>query len=52
MEAGVPYDKLRLRRMGYFADLMSSSEDISENVRPLLKLCREHSDRSIQMDRA
>ena len=52
MEAGVPYDKLRLHRMGYFADLMSSSEDISENVRPLLRLCREHIDRSIQMDRA
>jgi transposase len=52
MESGVSYDKLRLHRMGYFADLMSSSEDIGQNIRPLLKLCREHIDRSIQMDRA
>jgi transposase len=52
MEAGVPYDKLRLHRMGYFADLMSSQEEITGSIRPLLKLCREHIDRSIQMDRA
>ena len=52
MEAGVPYDKLRLHRMGYFRQLMSSQEEITGSVRPLLKLCREHIDRSIQMDRA
>jgi transposase len=27
MESGVPYDKLRLHRMGYFGQLMSSSEE-------------------------
>jgi transposase len=29
MEAGVPYDKLRLHRMGYFRQLMSSQEEIT-----------------------
>jgi transposase len=52
MESGVPYDKLRLHRMGYFGQLMSSSEEIADSIRPLLKLCREHIDRSIRMDRA
>jgi transposase len=52
METGVSYNKLRLHRIGYFADLMSSSEDLSDSIRPLLKLCREHIDRSIRMDTA
>ena len=52
METGVSYDKLRLHRMGYFADLMSSSEEISDSIRPLLKLCREHIDRSARLDTA
>ena len=52
METGVTYDKLHLHRMGYFSRLMSSSDEIQDSVRPLLKLCREHIDRSIQMDRA
>jgi transposase len=51
METGVPYDKLRLHRMGYFRELMSSEEEIQGSIRPLLKLCREHIDRSIRMDR-
>jgi transposase len=37
--------------MGYFQQLLSSSDQISDSVRPLLKLCREHIDRSIQLDR-
>src|ERR1700757_1609867 len=37
--------------MGYFQQLLSSSNQISDSVRPLLKLCREHIDRSIQLDR-
>ena len=41
METGVSYNKLRLHRMGYFADLMSSSEEIGDSIRPLLKLCRD-----------
>ena len=51
METGVSYNKLRLHRMGYFQQLLSSSDQISDSVRPLLKLCREHIDRSIQLDR-
>ena len=52
METGVTYDKLRLHRMGYFSRLLSSNGEIEDSVRPLLKLCREHIDRSIQVDRA
>jgi transposase len=51
METGVTYDKLRLHRMGYFRRLMSTHEEISDSVRPLLTLCRDHIDRSIRMDR-
>ena len=51
METGVNYNKQRLHRMGYFQQLLSSSDQISDSVRPLLKLCREHIDRSIQLDR-
>jgi len=52
METGVSYNKLRLHRMGYFQQLLSTSEEISESIRPLLKLCREHIDRSIRLDTA
>ncbi|HLJ78862.1 MAG TPA: IS110 family transposase [Acidobacteriaceae bacterium] len=38
--------------MGYFEQLLATSEEISDSVRPLLKLCREHIDRSIRMDAA
>jgi len=50
METGVNYNKLRLHRMGYFEQLLSTSEEISESIRPLLKLCREQIDRSIKLD--
>jgi hypothetical protein len=46
----VTYDKLRLHRMGYFSRLMSTHEEISDSVRPLLTLCRDHIDRSIRME--
>jgi transposase len=49
-ETGVSYNKLRLHRMGYFAELMSTNEEVSESIRPLLKLCREQIDRSIKLD--
>jgi transposase len=49
METGVSYNKLRLHRMGYFADLMATNEEVSESIRPLLSLCREHIDRSIRL---
>ncbi|MGA7523888.1 MAG: transposase, partial [Acidobacteriaceae bacterium] len=51
METGVSYNKLRLHRMGYFEQLLSTNEEISDSVRPLLQLCREHIDRSIRLDR-
>src|ERR1700680_815850 len=50
METGVSYNKLRLHRMGYFAELMSTNEEVSQSIRPLLRLCREHIDRSIKMN--
>jgi transposase len=50
METGVSYNKLRLHRMGYFAELMSTNEEVSESIRPLLRLCREHIDRAIKLD--
>jgi len=40
METGVSYNKLRLHRMGYFEQLLATSEEISDSIRPLLKLCR------------
>src|SRR6202789_1151625 len=52
METGVSYNKLRLHRMGYFAELMSTNEEVSQSIRPLLRLCREHIDRAIRLDTA
>ena len=52
METGVSYDKFRLHRMGYFDELLSSNEEIEDSILPLLKLCREHIDRSNRVDRA
>jgi transposase len=52
METGVSYDKFRLHRMGYFDELLSTNEEIEDSILPLLKLCREHIDRSIRVDRA
>jgi transposase len=52
METGVSYNKLRLHRMGYFKQLLSTSDEISDSIRPLLKLCREHIDRSVRLDTA
>jgi transposase len=52
METGVSYNKLRLHRMGYFAELLATNEEVSESIRPLLRLCLEHIDRSIKLDTA
>ena len=38
MESGVSYDKQRLHKMGYFTELLSTNEEISESIRPLLRL--------------
>jgi transposase len=40
METGVSYNKQRLHKVGYFGELMSTNEDISQAVRPLLNLSR------------
>ena len=42
LETGVSYNKQRLHKVGYFAELMSTNEEINESIRPLLKLSREH----------
>ena len=38
MESGVSYDKQRLHKMGYFTELLSTNEEISDSIRPLLGL--------------
>ncbi len=52
MESGISYDKQRLHKMGYFSELFSSNEEISESIRPLLRLGREHILRAQRLDRA
>ena len=41
LETGVSHNKQRLHKVGYFRDLLSTNEDISESIRPLLRLSRE-----------
>ena len=41
METGVSHNKQRLHKVGYFRDLLSTNEEISESIRPLLRLSRE-----------
>jgi transposase len=41
METGVEYNKRRLHKVGYFRELLSTNEEVKENIRPLLKLSRE-----------
>jgi transposase len=36
METGVSYNKQRLHKIGYFAELMSTNEEVNESIRPLL----------------
>jgi transposase len=50
METGVSYSKRRLHKVGYFADLMASNEEISDCVRPLLRLSREHIERAQKLE--
>ena len=52
METGVSYNKQRLHKLGYFADLMSGNEEIDKSIRPLLKLSRETITRSQKLDYA
>jgi transposase len=41
METGVSYNKQRLHKLGYFTELISSNDEVSESIRPLLKLRRQ-----------
>jgi transposase len=52
MESGVSYDKQRLHKMGYFTELFATNEEISDSIRPLLRLGREHILRGQRLDRA
>jgi transposase len=52
LETGVSYNKSRLHKVGYFADLMSTSEEVYESIRPLLKLSREHIVRAQKLEYA
>jgi transposase len=50
METGVSYNKQRLHKVGYFGELMSTNEDISQAVRPLLNLSRGMIRRSAKLE--
>jgi transposase len=52
LETGVSYNKSRLHKVGYFADLMSTNEEVNESIRPLLKISREHIVRAQRLDYA
>jgi len=41
MESGVVYNKQKLHKVGYFRELMTTNQDISAGLRPLLTICRE-----------
>ncbi|HEY1963365.1 MAG TPA: IS110 family transposase [Acidobacteriaceae bacterium] len=50
METGVSYNKQRLHKVGYFAELMSTNDEVSESIRPLLNLSRGMIRRSQKLD--
>ena len=52
METGVTYNKQRLHKVGYFADLMATNAEIHDCIRPLLRLSREHIERAQKLDYA
>jgi transposase len=41
METGVSYNKQRLHKVRYFRELLSTSEEVKESIRPLLRLSRD-----------
>jgi transposase len=41
MEAGVIYNKQKLHKVGYFKELLATNPDINEELKTLLRLCRE-----------
>src|SRR5208337_3008582 len=46
------YNKQRLHKVGYFAELMTDNKDVHESIRPLLRLSREMISRSQKLDYA
>src|SRR6201994_3991116 len=50
METGVSYNKRRLHKVGYFAELMSTSKEVQESIRPLLQLSRDMISRSQKLE--
>ena len=50
LETGVSYNMQLLHKVGYFAELMSTSADISDAVRPLLNLSRGMIRRSAKLE--
>ena len=52
METGVSYNKQRLHRVGYFRELLSTNEEVSDSIRPLLKICQDQIERSRRLDYA
>src|ERR1700741_4655010 len=52
METGVSYNKQRLHKVGYFAELMTRNQDVHDSIRPLLKLSRDMISRSQKLDYA
>jgi transposase len=52
METGVSYNKRRLHKVGYFADLMATNEEVQDSIRPLLRLSREHIEQAHKLEYA
>lgn len=52
METGVSYNKQKLHKVGYFAELLSSNEEVHESIRPLLKVSRDTIVRAQRLDYA
>ena len=52
METGVSYNKQRLHKVGYFAQLMTTNQEVHESIRPLLKLSRDMISRSQKLEYA
>jgi transposase len=45
METGVEHNKSRLHKAGYFRRLMTTSSEIDDSIRPLLRISRENIER-------
>jgi transposase len=52
METGVSYNKQRLHKVGYFAELMTTNGEVHESIRPLLKLSRDMISRAQKLEYA